>query len=204
MRFTLSLIGFVICFAFVNATHAQTSAGILRDAARYLPLEMTPKESLSPAEQMAWDEIQERIDTMSEGEEANDLNAAMEYIADGFTLYELVEKESDRHLKEVKTKVLTREQIEQYKKENLASLYSTSDETKTFIENLSIAGNLATVTTNQHYVRVMRGGDGSPHQAITNVRHREVWIYTERGWLQKSIQEIKRGPTLLDGKPYVE
>lgn len=120
MRFGLFAI--VICLVLVVPMTAQT-----RDESKYLPLKITPKEILSPTEQIAWNEIQDRISTMSEGEEANDLNAAMEFIADEFTLYELVEKESDRHLKEVKTKVLTRQQIEQYKKENLASLYSTSD-----------------------------------------------------------------------------
>ena len=202
MQFVFLVI--IFCLAFAGTAQAQKTKSVLRDESKYLPLKMTAKESLASAEQLAWDEIQDRIDTMSEGEEANDLNAATEFIAEEFILNELVEKESDRHLKEVKTKVLSRAQIEQYKKQNLASLYSTSDETKTFIENLSIKGNLATVTTNQHYVRTIRGGDGNPHQAITNVRHRETWIYTESGWLQKSIQELERGPTLLDGKPYVE
>lgn len=158
--------------------------------------------ALTPVERMAWREIQDRINTMSEGEEAKDFNAAMEYMADDLTLYELVEKDSDRHLKEIKSKVLTRQQVAEYKKQNLDSLYSTSPETHTYIESLSLKGNIATVTIYQHYVRVMRGGDGNPHEAITNVRHREEWIYTERGWLQKSIQEIERGATCMDGQPY--
>lgn len=160
------------------------------------------KKSLTAAERLAWNEIQDRINTMSNGEEANDLNAAMEYMADDLTLYELIEKDSDHHLEEVKSKVLTRAQVAEYKKKNLASLYSTSPETQTAIQSLSIKGNVATITLFQHYVRVMKGSDGSPHEAITNVRHQEEWIYTEKGWLQKSIREIERGAICLDREPY--
>jgi hypothetical protein len=160
------------------------------------------KKSLTAAERLAWNEIQSGINTMSNGEEANDLNAAMEYMADDLTLYELIEKDSDRHLKEVKSKVLTRAQVAEYKKKNLASLYSTSPETQTAIQSLSIKGNIASITLFQHYVRVMKGSDGSPHEAITNVRHQEEWIYTEKGWLQKSIREIERGAICLDREPY--
>ncbi|HXO30816.1 MAG TPA: hypothetical protein VN901_00530 [Candidatus Acidoferrales bacterium] len=42
--------------------------------------------------------------------------------------------------------------------------------------------------------------DGSPHELITNVKHRETWGYTEAGWLMKRIEEMKQGPTYLDGK----
>lgn len=152
--------------------------------------------SLSPAERMAWREIQERIDRMSHGEEAKDLNAAMHFMADDYALYTLPDKESP------KGKVINREQIAVYKKQNLNSLYSTSPETRTVVESLSLKGNLATVVTYQHYVRVIRGGDGSPHEARTSVRHRETWIYTDRGWLQKTVQELERGPVFLDGQPY--
>lgn len=152
--------------------------------------------SLSPAERMAWREIQERIDRMSHGEEAKDLNAAMHFMADDYTLYTLPDKDSPHG------KTINRQQIAVYKKQNLDSLYSTSPETHTDIESLSMKGNVATVVIHQHYVRVIRGGDGSPHEARTSVRHRETWIYTERGWLQKSVQELERGPIFLDGQPY--
>ena len=152
--------------------------------------------SLSPAERMAWREIQERIDRMSHGEEAKDLNAAMHFMADDYTLNTLPDKESPNG------KVINKQQIAVYKKQNLDSLYSTSPETHTDIESLSMKGNIANVVIHQHYVRVIRGGDGSPHEARTSVRHRETWIYTERGWLQKSVQELERGPVFLDGQPY--
>jgi hypothetical protein len=152
--------------------------------------------SLTPAERMAWREIQERIDRMSRGEEAKDLNAAMLFMADDYLLYTLPDQDSPQG------KVITRQQIAVYKKQNLDSLYSTSPETHTDIESLTMKGNVTTVITYQYYVRVIRGSDGSPHQAITSVRHKETWIYTERGWLQKSVQELERGPIFLDGQPY--
>jgi ketosteroid isomerase-like protein len=152
--------------------------------------------SLSPAERMAWQEIQERIDRVSHGEEAKDLNAAMHFMADDYTLYTLPDKDSPSG------KVINKQQIAVYKKQNLDSLYSTSPETHTDIESLSMEGNIATVVIHQHYVRVIRGGDGSPHEVRTSVRHRETWKYTERGWLQRSVQELERGPVLLDGQPY--
>ena len=152
--------------------------------------------SLTPAERMAWREIQERIDRMSHGEEAKDLNAAMHFMADDYMLYTLPDRESSQG------RVINRQQIAVYKKQNLDSLYSTSPETHTDVESLTMKGNVASVITYQYYVRVIRGGDGSPHQAITSVRHKETWIYTERGWLQKSVQELERGPIFLDGQPY--
>jgi hypothetical protein len=159
-------------------------------------LAQSQQASLSPTERMAWREIQERIDRMSHGEEAKDVNAAMHFMADDYTLYTLSDKDSPNG------KVINRQQIAVYKKQNLDSLYSTSPETHTDIESLSMKGNVATVVIHQHYVRVIRGGDGSPHEVRTSVRHRETWIYSERGWLQKSVQELERGPIFLDGQPY--
>ena len=159
-------------------------------------LAQSQQASLSPAERIAWREIQERIDRMSHGEEAKDVKAAMHFMADDYTLYTLSDKDSPNG------KVINRQQIAVYKKQNLDSLYSTSPETHTDIESLSMKGNVATVIIHQHYVRVIRGGDGSPHEVRTSVRHRETWIYSERGWLQKSVQELERGPIFLDGQPY--
>jgi hypothetical protein len=159
-------------------------------------LAQAQQASLTPAERLAWREIQERIDTMSNGEEAKDVPASMHFMADDYTLYTLPDKDSPNG------KVINRQQIAVYKKQNLDSLYSTSPETHTDIESLSMKGNLATIVIHQHYVRVIKGGDGSPHEARTSVRHRETWIYTERGWLQKSVQELERGQIYLDGQPY--
>src|SRR2546421_8547560 len=111
--------------------------------------------SLTSAERMAWREIQERIDRMSHGEEAKDLDAAMHFMADDYTLYTLPDKDSP------KGKVINRQQIAVYKKQNLDSLYSTSPETHTNIESLLIKGNLTTIIIHQYYVRVIRGGEDS-------------------------------------------
>ena len=159
-------------------------------------LAQAQQASLTPAERLAWREIQERIDRMSHGEEAKDLNAAMHFMADDYTLNTLPDKDSPNG------KVINKQQIAVYKKQNLDSLYSTSPETHMDIESLSMKGNIATVIIHQHYMRVIRGGDGSLHEVRTSVRHRETWIYTERGWLQKSVQELERGPIFLDGQPY--
>lgn len=159
-------------------------------------LAQAQQASLTPAERLAWREIQERIDRMSHGEEAKDLNAAMHFMADDYTLHIMPDKDSPDG------KVLNRQQIAVYKRQNLDSLYSTSPETHTDIESLSMKGNLATVVIHQHYVRVIRGSDGSPHEARTSVRHRETWIYTERGWLQKIVQQLDKGPIFLDGELY--
>lgn len=174
-----------------HATMTHVGGGSDREG-----LAQAQQASLSPAERIAWQKIQERIDRMSHGEEAKDLNAAMHFMADDYTLYTLPDKESPNG------KVINMQQIAVYKKQNLDSLYSTSPETHTDIESLSMKGNIASVVIHQHYVRVIRGGDGSPHEARTSVRHREAWIYTERGWLQKSVQELERGPVFLDGQPY--
>jgi hypothetical protein len=179
-----------------KASPAGAGMSECRGSDRESAAQEAQQASLTPAERMAWQEIQERIDRMSHGEEAKDLEAAMHFMADDYTLYTLPDKDSPQG------KVINRQQIAVYKKQNLDSLYSTSPQTHTDIESLSMKGNLATVITYQYYVRVIRGGDGSPHQAITSVRHRETWMYTERGWLQQSVQELERGPIFLDGQPY--
>jgi hypothetical protein len=55
--------------------------------------------------------------------------------------------------------------------------------------------------TNQHFVRTVPDRkDGSPHELITNVTHRETWVYTAAGWLTERIEELHQAPTYLDGK----
>ena len=39
--------------------------------------------------------------------------------------------------------------------------------------------------------------NGSPHEIITSVRHREIWTYTENGWVTKRIEELEQGQTYL-------
>ncbi|HKC65400.1 MAG TPA: hypothetical protein VKB86_17290, partial [Pyrinomonadaceae bacterium] len=143
-----------------NSSPSTTGARECKESERER-LAKAQQASLTPAERLAWREIQERIDRMSHGEEAKDLNASMHFMADDYTLYTLPDKNSPTG------KVINRQQIAVYKRQNLDSLYSTSPETHTDIESLSIKGNVATVVVHQHYVRTIRGGDGSPHEART-------------------------------------
>jgi hypothetical protein len=189
-------IGLGDAFAQTQKSSLPTTIAHKRGESEREGLSQAQQASLTPAERLAWREIQERIDRMSHGEEAKDLNAAMHFMADDYTLNTLPDKDSPNG------KVINRQQIAVYKKQNLDSLYSTSPETHTDIESLSMKGSVATVVIRQYYVRIIRGGDGGPHEARTSVRHRETWIYTERGWLQKSVQELERGAIFLDGQPY--
>ena len=144
-------------------------------------LSQAQQASLTPAERLAWREIQERIDRMSHGEEAKDLSAAMHFMADDYTLNTLPDKDAPNG------KVINRQQIAVYKKRNLDSLYSTSPQTHTDIESLSLNGNVATVVIRQYYVRVIRGGDGGHATACDPVllecgaqalaeREREIFV----------------------------
>jgi serine/threonine protein kinase len=99
--------------------------------------------------------------------------------------------------------IITIYEIEQIDSVNFIATEFIDGETHTDIESLSMKGNIATVVIHQHYVRVIRGGDASPHEVRTTVRHRETWIYTERGWLQKSVQELEGGTIFMDGQPFI-
>ncbi len=78
-----------------------------------------------------------------------------------------------------------------------------SDDTKIKVECLTLKGKEAIVYTNQHFVRyVPDRKDESPHEVITNIIHRETWVFTEDGWKVRYIEELERGNTYLDGKSY--
>jgi hypothetical protein len=82
---------------------------------------------------------------------------------------------------------------------------SVSDQTTIRIECLELNGKETVLVTDQHFVRTVPDRkDGGPHELITNVKHRETWVYTEAGWLTKRVEELKQGPTYLDGKLYEE
>jgi hypothetical protein len=149
---------------------------------------------LSPPERLAWTQIQDRIDRMSHGEEAKDVPASIHFMSKDYALHTLPDPQAPNG------KVISLNEIAVYKKQNLDSLFSTSPETRTDIEALSMKGTVATVIVYQFYVRTIRGGDGSPHEARTSVRHSEDWMYTDRGWLQKTVRELQRGPVYLDGE----
>lgn len=86
---------------------------------------------------------------------------------------------------------------------NYQGILSISSATKINVECLTLKGKEAIVYTNQHFVRyVPDRKDESPHEVITNIIHRETWVFTEQGWKVKYIEELERGNTYLDGKIY--
>ena len=86
---------------------------------------------------------------------------------------------------------------------NYEGILRVSDDTKSKIECLTLKGNDAIVYVNQHFVRyVPDRKDESPHEVITNIIHRETWSFTEKGWKVRSVEELERGNTYLDGKLY--
>ncbi len=86
---------------------------------------------------------------------------------------------------------------------NFQGILKVSEDTKVTIECLTFKGKDAIVYTNQHFVRyVPDRKDGSPHEIITNIIHRETWIFTEQGWRLDYVEELERGNTYLDGKIY--
>lgn len=57
-------------------------------------------------------------------------------------------------------------------------------------------------TTEQYVRAIPNRKDGSRHEVITSVRHRETWAHGKDGWVAKGVQEIEHGPTYLDGEFY--
>lgn len=111
----------------------------------------------------------------------------------------------DLTIKELDGKIYTKEAAIQIgaSANNYQGILFVSDDTKIKIECLTLKGKEAIVYTNQHFVRyVPDRRDESPHEVITNIVHRETWIFTERGWKLRYIEELERGNTYLDGKVY--
>ena len=112
---------------------------------------------------------------------------------------------SDISLKLLDGTVLHRNQIEQAMKRDSEWTLAVSDETRITIGCIELKGKEARIETDQHFVRTVPDRkDGSPHELITNVKHRETWVYGSRGWLAKRIEEIEQGPAYLDGKLFTE
>ena len=145
----------------------------------------------SAQERIAQRDIQELIDESIEADIARDSRAGTRNLTDDFTLRLL------------DGTVLNRQQFLEGNNEQKDSLLLVSDRTRVSIDCLTLKGKEATVYTNQHYVRYMPDRkDGSPHEVITNITHRETWIFTSEGWKVKHIDELQQGATLLNGQPY--
>ena len=111
----------------------------------------------------------------------------------------------DLTIKELDGKIYTRKETAYVgaAANNYQGILQISDRTKISIECLTLKGKEAIVYVNQHYVRyVPDRKDESPHEVITNIIHRETWIFTEQGWKLKYVEELERGNTYLDGKLY--
>ncbi len=162
----------------------SSAAGFAQDpCARNSP--MTDQERFVRAE------IQSRIDETIEAAEANDFSAKTHYFAPDLTV------------KLVDGTVLDRKRLEEDMKRDSDWILSVSDKTTIGIECIELRGRKAVVVTDQQFVRTVPDRkDGSPYELVTNVKHRETWVYTKSGWLTRQIEELTQGPTYLDGKPY--
>ncbi|HMD07235.1 MAG TPA: hypothetical protein VKH63_06845 [Candidatus Acidoferrum sp.] len=152
--------------------------------------QLAPK--LTPQERIVRRDIQAAIDEQIEELAAMDINAATR----------LMPKDFSNRLVDGTT--LNRDQaIAGMCQENAGVLRVDIDRTYTHIECLHLAGKEAIVYTKQQYVRTVPDlKNSSPHEIITSVRHREIWTYTEDGWVKKRIEELEQGQTYLDGEPY--
>jgi hypothetical protein len=147
--------------------------------------------ALTAQERIAKRDIQERIDESIDADIARDTKEGTRNLSEDFTLRLL------------DGTVLTRSQVLEGNEQQKSSLLMVSDRTRVKVDCLVLNGKEATVYTNQHYVRYMPDRkNGSPHEVITNITHRETWIFTSEGWKVKRVEELQEGQTLLDGQPY--
>ncbi len=140
-------------------------------------------------------DIQRAIDQGLEADLAKDAKARVHNDADVVTIKEL----------DGKVSTYTKNNSSQLgaSENNYQGILRVSDDTNIKIECLTLKGKEAIVYTNQHFVRyVPDRKDESPHELITNIVHRETWIFTEQGWKVKYIEELERGSTYLDRKLY--
>lgn len=136
-------------------------------------------------------DIQRLINESVESGFAKDAEAMEHIESDNFTV------------KELDGKVYSKKDAESVtvRANDFQGILKISEDTKVKIECLTIKGKEAIVYTNQHFVRyVPDRKDGSPHELITNIIHRETWIFTEDGWRLDYVEELERGKTYLDGK----
>ena len=133
--------------------------------------------------------IQTAIDASIEADRRRDLAARLDLLTPDFEVVTL------------DGRVLRRADVERGIAEFHQSTIDFSPATRTTIENISVSGDLATVLTNQHLVRTVRGPAGSPVERISNIRHRETWVRTPDGWKTKRVEETEQGPVTVAGVP---
>jgi hypothetical protein len=193
-KFWLSALFIFFCInvaGSIKGVFAQSGCKCLENSTAQTPCARNGAAKPTAQELMARREIQERIDQTIEADEAKDVDAATHFDTADFTV------------KNLDGSVATLADVKKGIKEGYDYLYAVSDKTHINIDCLVLNGKEATVYINQHFVRTLPDRkDGSPHEAITNVTHRETWIYTEQGWMRKAIVELQQGPSFLDGQPF--
>ena len=142
----------------------------------------------SPQEIQARRDIQERIDLTIEADKAKDVLAATRFNTPDF------------HVKNLDGSVETLDQVKIGIQSGYDRIQKVSDRTRIVIDCLTIDNDEATVFINQHFVRtILLGNDPNPHELVTNITHREIWVRTARGWMRRFIEELERGPSFVDG-----
>lgn len=134
-------------------------------------------------------EIQTAIDSSIQADRRRDIAARLDLITPDFEVVTL------------DGRVLGRADVERGIAEFHKSTIAFSPATRTTIEKISVRADTATVLTNQHLVRTVRGPAGNPVERISNIRHRETWVRTPRGWKTKRVEETEQGPVTLAGQP---
>ncbi len=175
------------------AQHDSTQAGCMciKNSLAQTPCAGRGASQSTAQEIIARREIQKRIDQTVEADEAKDVEAAMHFNTPDFAV------------KNLDGSVATPEAVRKEIQQGYDWVYAISDRTRISIDCLTLKGKEASVYINQHFVRTVPDRkDGSPHELITNVTHRETWVYTEQGWLRKYIEELQEGPIFLDGQRY--
>src|SRR4051812_11192045 len=59
----------------------------------------------------------------------------------------------------------------------------------------------ASADVHQHLVRIARLPDGALHKIESRATQRETWLLTPAGWQLYTVDNIRDGPVLVDGKP---
>ena len=174
-----------------NQASARTGCMCIENSVAQTPC--AQRESAKPtAKEIAFRrEIQKRIDETIEADKAKHVDGAIRYDLPEFTVKNLdgsVDKRED-----------ARKGIQQ----GYQYILKVTDETYVKIDCLTLKGREATVYINQHFVRTMPDRKtSSPHTVITNITHKEDWVRTSKGWMRRHIDELQRGPSFLDGKPF--
>ena len=93
----------------------------------------------------------------------------------------------------------TRDQMYQRTRDFISRIEQFDSLSETIID-LTLAGDTAHATVDQHTVRQQRLEDGALHEVRTGVVQRESWIRTREGWLLWRVDSIQPGEIFVDGE----